>query len=299
MVEDSALAGRLMFRRVLLIASACVLLLSPLAWLFFKAKSRPHEPVPKGAELIPMLAPDVRQSLLTYQRRCKTDAECEAPLGCFIKSGSKLHMCLDSTCETDRQCDEGFSCVPLKTDSGRALVRICSLVGERREGERCRVLPTIREDACARGLLCQGRCGRPCRLDEPSSCPAGFFCSEGRRGPPSCLPTCEGLSCPEGLECLQRENRVSVCARMLGPDCQKSPCPEREICRVIEPPERPWELRTECRRRCDKDSSCPEGSICHLYECRKSCDPEVPDTCGPGLTCGHHHPLDPWYCIAG
>jgi hypothetical protein len=41
-------------------------------------------------------------------------------LGCFVKNSSPFHVCLDSTCETDQQCDEGFSCVPLK---GRLVVK--------------------------------------------------------------------------------------------------------------------------------------------------------------------------------
>jgi hypothetical protein len=288
-----------MLRRVLLIALSCALLLLPCLWILSTFPLGTHKQAQQEENLIPMLSSDVRQSLLTYQRQCLTDADCESPLGCFIKNSSQFHLCLDSTCETDRQCDEGFSCVPLKTASGKATVRICSLVGERKEGERCRVLPAVPEDGCARGLFCQGRCGRPCRLDEPSSCPAGFFCSEGREGPPSCLPSCEGRPCPEGLTCLPRGKRTSICAQVLGPDCRKNPCPTGQVCRVLEPPQRPWEIRTECRSLCGKDSSCPEGTFCHLYECHKPCDPRAPEDCGPGLTCGRHHPLDPWYCIPG
>ncbi len=293
------MAGCSMLRRVLLGAFACFVLLSLWGWMFFVATSRSHQPAWQDSRLIPMLSPEARRSLLTYMRKCDTDADCESPLGCFVKNSSPFHVCLDSTCETDQQCDEGFSCVPLKTASGKALVRICSLIGERKEGERCGVLPAVREDGCARGLLCQRRCGRPCRLDDPSTCPVGFFCSEGREGPASCLPTCKGRPCPEGFQCLPRGRGASVCARVQGDDCRKNPCPEKHACRVLEPPQRPWELRTECRRLCDDDFSCPEGSFCHEYECRKPCEPRAPEACGPGLTCGRYHPLEPWYCIPG
>jgi hypothetical protein len=289
-----------MLLRMLLVALACVFLLLPLVWLMSIAMPWTNNTQGQWSEkLIPMLSPEVRQSLLTYRRDCRTDADCEPPLGCLIKSSSQLHTCLDSTCETDKQCDEGFSCAPLKTASGNAIVRTCALVGERKEGEQCGVLAAVQRDGCERGLLCQGRCGRPCRLDAPSSCPEGFFCSEGREGPPSCLPTCEGRSCPEGLECIQRGKGASVCARMHGDDCRKNPCPKMHRCRVIEPPQRPWELRTECMRICDKDSSCPAGSFCHAFVCRKPCDPLVPENCGQGFTCGRHYPGDPWYCIPG
>lgn len=277
----------------------CFLLPLPLAGLLLVGKSWPGKPQHQFDNTLPMLSLEERKSRLTYQHACDTDADCESPLGCFILGPSRRFLCLDSTCLTDQQCEEGFSCVPLKTASGKAMVRICSLVGTRKEGERCTVLAIVQEDACERGLLCQGRCGRPCRLDDPSSCPEGFLCSEGREGPPSCLPTCEGRPCPEGLRCLSRGKRASVCGRVHGEDCRKNKCPPMHLCRVLEPPQRPWELRTECTRVCDKDSSCPAGHFCHQYLCRKPCVPESPETCGPGLTCGRHHPLDPWYCIPG
>jgi len=285
--------------RVFMIALACTLLLLPLAWLLSIAMPRTILGERQGARLIPVLAPDVRQSLLTYRRDCRADADCEPPLGCLVKRASALHMCVDSTCETDEDCDEGFSCMPFKTVDGRAIVRTCALVGQRKEGERCMVLPAVQRDGCEQGLLCQGRCGRPCQLDDPSSCPGGFFCAEGRQGPPSCLPTCKGRPCPDGLKCISRGNGVSVCARMHGEDCRKVPCPEKHLCQLLEPPQRPWELRTECRRICDKDASCPAGYFCHDYGCRKPCEPQAPETCGPGLTCGQHYPDDPWYCMPG
>ena len=288
-----------MLWRVLLVVLACALLLLPLAWLLSIAMPRTSLGAQQGAQLIPVLAHDVRQSLLTYRRDCRTDADCEPPLGCLLKRATLLHMCLDSTCETDQECGEGFSCTPLKTVDGKAIVRTCVLVGQRKEGERCTVLATVQEDACERGLLCQGRCGRACRLDEPSSCPEGFLCSEGREGPPSCLPTCKGRTCPEGLWCVPRGKRTSVCGQVHGEDCRKNKCPPMHLCQMLEPPQRPWELRTHCTRVCDKDSSCPAGHFCLQYQCRKPCDPLAPETCGPGLTCGRHNPLDPWYCVPG
>ncbi len=285
-------------KRVALVV-LCLLLPLPLAGLLWRVQSWPGKSVIQSENIIPMLPLEERRSRLTYMQHCQTDADCESPLGCFILGPSRKFLCLDSTCMTDQQCDEGFSCVPVKLASGKALLRICSLMGERTEGEQCMVLPLVREDGCARGLLCQGRCGRPCRLDDPSTCPDGFFCSEGREGPPSCLPTCKGRPCPEDLKCLKRGKGASVCGRVLGDDCRKTPCPKGQLCRMLEPPRRPWELRTECRQLCGKERPCPEGSFCLDYECRKSCDPQAAGSCGPGLTCGRHHPLDPWFCIAG
>jgi hypothetical protein len=286
--------------RVLRIVLPCILLPLPLVGLVFMAMWQPATPVARETNLIPVLSQDVRRTLPTYERSCNTDADCDPPLGClFVKSELNFY-CTDSRCMEDKDCPEGFSCLPVKTRSGKALVHSCSLIGIRQEGERCAVLARSLRTGCARGLLCQaGWCGRPCRLDDPSSCPAGFFCSEGRDGPPSCLPTCEGRPCPEGQQCLPRGEGASVCMRVHGPDCRETPCPKDHACRVIAPPQRPWEVRTECRQLCDKKSSCPEGTICLRFECRKVCDPQNPSTCGPGLTCGQHSPSDPWYCIPG
>ncbi len=267
---------------------------------WMRMESRSNGPEEQDKNIIPVLPQEVRRTLPTFARDCKRDTDCDPPLGCFIKGSTGLHRCFDSDCETDAQCEANESCVPLKLDSGKAMVRLCSLVGERKEGELCEILPLVPEDACTRGLLCQGRCGRPCQLGDAGSCPEGSFCVEGREGPPSCLPTCEGRACPDGLTCMPRgQKKASLCARMAGPDCRVDACEAQHRCRILEPPGRPWDLRTECRRMCDYRTPCPEGFFCRHFGCMKSCAPQEPNTCGPGLVCGHHHPNEPWYCIPG
>ena len=285
-------------RRILVAVLICALALPLVVLLSWMGTSRDndHEAI---KNLIPVLPKDVRRTLPTFERDCSQDSDCDPPLGCFIQRETRLHMCLDSKCETDAQCQPDEACVPLKTDSGRAVVRLCSLVGARQEGERCATLPHVPEEGCARGLLCQRYCGRPCRLGDATSCPAGFSCSEGRQGPPSCLPTCEGLTCPEGMTCTSHGWGASHCARRIGPGCQERACPERHTCRLVEPPSRPWEFRTECFRQCDYRTPCPDGFFCHQFDCMKSCDPQAPGTCGPGLVCGRYHPAQPWFCIPG
>lgn len=280
--------------RILVRVLASVLLVLPMAGVIFVSMQPRAVPEVQDANVLPMLTEDARRSLLTYQRECRSDADCEPPLGCFMAGHSGLAYCTDSNCAQDTDCPEGFACVRLKSTLGKNPVRVCSLLGHRKEGEVCWVPAHSLEDACDRGLSCQWRCGRPCRVDDPSSCPAGFFCLDGREGLPSCMPTCEGRSCPEGQECIPRgieEDGVSVCGRVEGPDCRKDPCPEGLYCDVFEVPQRPWEMRTQCIQWCKQDSDCPEGISCLVYECRKPCDPQSPSSCGPGLTCGHHHPL--------
>lgn len=288
-------ANRLIVRHLLRVLLACVLVL-PVAGLLWLSLRQQPERTPWT--LVPMLSRDARRSLPTYQESCRRSAECDPPLGCFISGIHELSLCTDSECETDGDCGGGRSCLPFKIDGGN-MVRLCALNGERREGEKCRSLAEFPADGCTRGLLCQGRCGRPCRLDDAENCPVGFFCAEGGDGPPSCLPTCAGRSCPEGLSCLPREGGVSICSRMMGSDCRGEPCPDHHACRVLEAPGRPWELRTECRRRCDARSPCPDDAVCRFFECRARCDPRTPDDCGPGLTCGRYSQQEPLYCIPG
>lgn len=252
----------------------------------------------QGANIVPMLTREERHRLLTYERDCRTDADCEPPLRCFFNDRISRSFCTDSKCMTDLQCPEDFACRTFDADNGKDRVRGCSLVGIRKEGESCRRLPDTRKYGCGRGLFCQARCGRPCRLEDASSCPAGFFCDDGPDGP-SCLPTCEGRTCSEGQRCVALWGRVSICARIHGPDCELTSCPEGLKCEVYDHLPPADELWMECLHGCGgkEDPPCPEGSACYLYRCRKSCDPQGPPVCAPGFVCGRQEPSQPWVCL--
>jgi hypothetical protein len=283
--------------RTLMAALLGLLISLPLAWVLSIPLLGTEPSRPQGLPVLPMLSLEERLRLLTYERDCETNADCDPPLGCFFNMRSQRTYCTDSVCATDRQCPKDFVCRTLKTKGGKSLVRVCSLSGEREEGELCAPLPSTREYGCGKGLLCKGRCGRPCRLEDPTSCPEGSFCEDGPDGP-SCLPTCEGRSCPEGQRCLSRGGRVSICATVHGQDCRRSPCPQGEVCMVYDYPQPRDEVWMECLRGCgDKeDPPCPEGAICHLYQCHKACTPGDPSVCGPGFTCGSRDHA-PWTCV--
>jgi hypothetical protein len=289
-----------MKRRVLLLMLSCIVLPLPLVGLVFMTMPQPHPQVMLRTDLLPVLGLDARRTLPTYERSCTRDEDCDPPLGCLRIESELRSECTDSRCMEDKDCPEGFSCLAFKTRSGKAMVRRCSLIGERKEGELCEPLARSLRLGCERGLLCQeGWCGRPCRPDDSSSCPSGSFCSDGRDGSPACIPTCEGHSCPEGQKCTPDQGGASFCMQVYGPDCRETPCGKDQVCRLMSPPQRPWEMRTECRRRCDSKKPCPEGTVCLRYECRQACDPEASAPCGPGLICGQYKPSDPWYCMAG
>jgi hypothetical protein len=283
--------------RTLLAPLLGFLLLLPLAWALHTVMLGGLRPTPEAA-LVPMLSPGERQSLMTYERPCSGRKDCEPSLACFFNTRSMWRYCTDSRCMTDQHCTEDMVCRTVETVRGGPRLRQCTLVGVRREGEPCADMMTSREAACERGLLCQAdHCGRPCRVEEPGSCPGGFFCRDGFDGP-SCLPTCEGRVCPEGQDCVRLDEGVSVCARVHGQNCQRTPCPEGQKCSISNTFSHPYEAWGTCILYCDEASAspCPEGFVCDVGACRKSCDPAVPDACGPHYKCHRYSEKFPWTC---
>jgi hypothetical protein len=283
--------------RIPLAVLLSLLLLLPLAWALHVAMFGGVHRAP-GKEVVPMLSPAERQGLMSYERPCGGRKDCEPPLGCFFNTRSRWMYCTDSRCMTDQQCSEDMACRTFRTVGHGPAIRYCSLVGGQKEGDTCFELASSRDEACERGLFCQeGRCGRPCRLEEPTSCSEGFFCHEGLNGP-SCLPTCEGRSCPEGQECVPLEKGMSICAEVYGQNCRRTPCPDGQKCSVWNPTDHPSEVWMTCLLYCDEKSpsSCPEGFVCQIGACRKACDPAVPNACGPHYKCHRYSERYAWTC---
>jgi hypothetical protein len=288
--------------RPLLFVSLGLLLPIPLLWLSYISMPGHGAHLPLSHQdkvLVPMLSPEERLRLHTYEQDCQTDADCEPRLRCFYNMRTERQYCTDSTCMTNEDCPKDFACRTLRADNGKELLRICSLEGLRKEGELCEELPAKLEDGCEKGLICYGFCGRSCRLDEPSSCPEGFVCKEGDNGP-SCLPTCEGRSCPEGQRCITSllGGMGSVCMKVYGQDCELNPCPQGLECDLNTAAMTPGKIWMECLSACaGNEPRCPEGTVCSFYQCRKACDPQGPRVCAPGFACRRKHPNQPWACL--
>jgi hypothetical protein len=283
-----------------------LLMALPLGWLLYLSMFRQGTNVhgTQGKAPVPMLSPEQRRSLLTYERSCKSDADCELPLRCFFSTRALSRYCSDSKCVTDMQCQEGFACrTQTMLDNGDP-IRVCSLVGVREEGEQCTAHASSRDDACGPGLRCNSRCGRPCKVEDPSSCPEGFFCHEGSAEGPSCLPTCEGRTCAEGQRCVALDRpslkgrHASICATTYGQDCTQNPCPQGQFCLQQTHPQPADAVWMQCTRGCGTNPQlCPEGTVCHQYRCHKACTPEDPSSCEPGFACHRKTPKEPWRCV--
>jgi hypothetical protein len=283
-----------------------LLLTLPLMWLLYAAmfEQGTNPPHSQGKTPVPMLSAEQRRALLTYGHPCTSDTDCESPLRCFFSTHTMNKYCSDSRCVTDLQCQEGFVCRTQTTTSNGDPIRICSPVGVRKEGEVCLEHASTSDYACDKGLLCQSRCGRPCQPEEPSSCPEGFFCHDGSEDGPSCLPTCEGRTCPEGQRCVALDRpklqgrHASICARVYGRDCEQDACPQGQLCLRQTYPQPPDAVWMQCVSSCgDGAPPCPEGTLCHQSRCQESCAPEDPSSCEPGFVCHRKTPQEPWRCV--
>lgn len=266
---------------------AALLLALPLVLLVLSLKAPElWEFGTRNTRLSPVLDLEARMRLDSYQRACRSSSECEAPLGCLEDIRTRTTYCTDSQCTADPECPEGQVCRGVPTRGGGPLVRLCTLVGARQEGQRCWRVPPDTESACGAGLLCggEGWCARPCQAQDAASCPAGFFCADVAPEP-VCLPTCQGRPCPKDQRCVRFKDGVSACARVHGPACQDdASCGE---CEVAAFPRHAGEVWMQCIQRCGAEGlpSCPGGSACKIGRCSPICDREAPDACPDGFYC--------------
>ncbi|ADO67824.1 uncharacterized protein STAUR_0015 [Stigmatella aurantiaca DW4/3-1] len=251
-----------------------------------------------GRPISPHLDNEQRSRRMTYGRTCILSSDCEPPLGCLFEARTGYAHCMDSQCTTDAQCPEGQSCQTLATEGAGPWVRFCVPLGVRQEGEKCVAAASNQENACAPGLLCGGRegwCSRPCNVGT-ADCPEGFFCADTLPGP-VCLPTCEARECPSDQTCIQFDEGASVCAHVYGPNCQQSPCPEGSQCRVHPEPPHPGKVWMACVARCGGHAPpCGAGLICDGWHCVQPCDPQGPEVCGEGYSCGRRTESRPFSC---
>ena len=275
-----------------------LLLLVPLMWVSSRlllggldGSAVAHK---EGRRLVPMLPPDETRRLLTFERPCEKNEDCDAPLACLRGQLMLKSACMASTCATDADCSQGLSCYSIA--AGERVVRLCGAPGEVAEGKLCMELPISRSMACAPGLVCtHKKCRRPCQPQEPRSCPEGEYCHAADVKGSVCLPTCEGRSCPEGERCVSLRHGASVCARVHGTDCQLNPCPAAQVCDVSARENDVW---MKCALACGgQGPSCPEGYSCMSERCHQQCNSDAPDACGPREKCVGFSESQPGFCI--
>ncbi len=268
-----------------------------IGWLMAGGLGKPEVSNGGSSRLVPWVPLEEQRQRLTFLRPCQGDEECVAPLICLQGVPLVKPYCTASECVTDKECDAGFTCRSLEV--GPHVVRLCGIEGRAKQGERCWKLSNQQESGCEPGLVCaSGWCGRPCQPQEPRSCPEGFFCGTEDVEGPACLPSCEGQSCPDGQRCVRLKHGASICARVLGMDCQQEPCPEEQECSVALPAKHEREVRMRCVRPCGEQAPpCPEGFACAAERCLQRCGPGVAGTCSPEEKCVESQRHAPGICI--
>lgn len=216
---------------------------------------------------------------------CRVNADCPQGEACAIDEMGHAVECRPDECAEDRDCLQGRVCRRVGSITGEPGPRMCVQKGIRKEGERCTDTPKSAEQACKASLYCQFLfCGRACELERPESCPGGFVCRKGIDRP-SCLPSCEGQSCPEGKQCVHFAGKnFSACTEVMGENCQVNPCPLGKECYyfITDDSER---VAMTCSIPCIDNSSCPEGNLCDHGYCAQRCFPQNRKACGPGRVC--------------
>src|SRR5512140_3903873 len=65
---------------------------------------------------VPVLTREESRRYMTFRRPCHDDdaKECESPFACTPDSRVGGYLCLPSECETDLQCQPGYSCIAVR-----------------------------------------------------------------------------------------------------------------------------------------------------------------------------------------
>ena len=233
---------------------------SVLRWWWSRPALRP--------DISPLLSEQQRLRGETALRPCREAADCKWPFVCVRDDRVNGSRCLASECQTDLQCAPGFVCRAVEAKGG--YVRLCLDVGTVAEGEPCWELSSYKYENCIQGLNCnRGYCGRPCRIGSPAACPAGMACLDSVNGP-SCVPACSDTSCSAGQECVRFGVDLSVCAVVIGQNCDRTPCPVGQQCKRFRMGLR-RKIAMWCQLRCSEDSGCPAGQVCVYGGCARTC----------------------------
>ena len=218
---------------------------------------------------------------------CEISLDCPSGTACIRDHETGEVRCLGSNCTADHHCPEGYVCRVLPSDPTGPRIQRCVLAGRLGEGESCQRLPRSPREACETGLICNYFfCGRPCKVEDPGSCPSGYRCHPSNDETPSCVPTCEQARCPQGRECVRLPNELAICGVLKTPSCVEAACPNGEECHARIQRD---SVFMGCARPCDPANarSCPEGWVCGERAsgsyCYRPC--REPKDCQGGSVC--------------
>jgi hypothetical protein len=255
-------------------------------WRFSQRMARWRKPS------APVLTREELRRYVTFRRPCDEDKEeCEKPLACTPDARFAGYFCLPSECETDWQCQPGFSCTAVRS---RPIVRLCYPTGTRQEGERCYDGSPHADESCAPGLICmRNTCGRRCQPDDPASCPRGTACRDSADGY-ACQPNCAPGDCPSVQRCVRIDDELALCGTPVGANCDESPCGVDQICEKSIP--LTDEIIMRCLQKCSEDKPCPEGYSCGGGQCDRLCKKD--SDCGPWEACERIISLNASFCFS-
>ncbi len=254
---------------------------------------------------------------------CITDAECQDNEYCFVQDGdlegicnqgcrqggcpegqfcdltAEPRVCVDEPCEGDAECPAGTYCKDGGCEEGCRTDPDTCQPTENGQVTECdpdsrecvALLPCcsadntcseVREDACdgtvLRGVAACVVDGLPdgtdvctdateCEADD--DCGAGLYCNQTDN---RCYPGCrrdDASTCPDNQVCDDKNRCVDL------PCTEDGDCPDNFFCNDA----------LLCNEGC-RIGGCAAGE-CNpeTRECEESCDPEVPNACGPGQVC--------------
>lgn len=183
----------------------------------------------------------------------------------------------DSQCGASEVCDRDTgNCVAAPTDRGS--------LGD----------PCATGDECNSGVCFAGACSRSCDWLDPTSCPAGHYCSgsaTGSCGDGLCLPGTPGAgavgaACEDNTECAGLFCADGICTEPCLPGVGDM-CPATEVCRMGALPGcGSCQPASELGEDCDVNEDCTSRRCAEEGDrtfCTDFCDEMTP--CPDGFTC--------------
>lgn len=203
--------------------------------------------------------------------RCMTNADCGKQETCGVDHAGGI-SCLESDCDSDEDCEPGFSCRQVGIPGQSSGVSQCRR-GTAKEGQACSIQGPP-ELTCDRLLTCgpDNRCVRACDPSKKEAqCREGEMCAHHSWTGGYCHTPCKlDADCDPGETCVRYGIYGSLCRVQVGTvsNCSTSTCPAGMACQIF------------------------LNARSVAFDCASCCSPIDPHTCMPNEVCGQSHSSD-------